>query len=104
MVMMRVQNLKEGAEWEEKMQEVSGTMTGDEITDAFGEGFDNLATYITTQAEGVNFVTTHPLFSMTETVGEYMEHHDINSSDPTVILNIIEFDVYAELAGLDAAW
>ena len=101
MVMMRVQNLREGAEWEEKMEEVSETMTGDEITDTYGEGFENPAAYITTQAEGDNFVTTHPLIGMPVSIGAYMDSHGINPTDPTVVLNIIEYDVYAELEGLD---
>ena len=101
MVMMRVVNLKDGATWEEKIEEVTELTTGDEITDAFGEGFHNPAAYITTQPEGDNFVTTHPLIGMTVSIGAYMDSHGINPTDPTVVLNIIEFDVYAELNGLE---
>ena len=97
MVMMRVVNHKEGAEWEEKPHEVTEAMTGEEILLAFGEGFENPAAYFTTQPEGENFVTTHPLIDMTGSIGAYMGSHGINPSDPTAVLNMIEYDVYEEI-------
>ena len=92
--MMRVVNHGEGMDNSVKMCEVTGSTTGLQLTDDYQQELENACVYLTTGDEDKEI---HPMMGMDETFDEYIAKHMIEKDDPSIVINLMEHDLYLEL-------